>query len=129
MTDTPLLALLDTLLPGDAKLPAFSSAEIDPAPLAASVAPILTAIDQAAFLRETPAARVALVQRIERDSPEAFRAFLAQALAAYYQAPSVLAALDWRSAPPQPMGHRLSPGDEAAWQGLEKVRQRGRLWR
>lgn len=132
MTDITLLALLDTLLPGDdgaAPLPAFSRAGIDPVSLEAAAQPILAAIDQAAFARGTTADRVVLLREIERHAPEAFRALLGQALAAYYQAPRVQAALGWRSEPPQPMGHRLSGNDDRALQLLEKVRKRGQLWR
>ena len=132
MSNIALLALLDTLLPGydgAAPLPAFSRAEIDPAGLEVSAQPILAAIDEPAFARGTIADRVALLRQIERHMPDAFRIFLGRALAAYYQAPRVQAALGWRAEPPQPMGHRLSPGDEAAWQLLEKVRKRDPLWR
>lgn len=124
---TALIALLDTLLPGDDVLPPFSRAEIDLTRLDASA--LLASIDQLAFVRATSEERVALLQQAEQSAPDAFRAFLAQALAAYYQAPRVQAALGWRSAPPQPAGHEPSSGDEAAWRLLEKVRTRGRLWR
>ena len=125
MTSPTLLALLDALLPGDPPLPPFSQAGIDPSPLADAARPILGAIDRMAF-RANAAAEV---QRIAQARPDEFRILLNQALAAYYQAPSVQAALGWRSEPPQPAGHRLSAGDESAWQLLDKVRQRGRLWR
>jgi hypothetical protein len=129
MTNVALIALLDTLLPGDEALPAFSRAEIDLALFEAPAAPLLVAIDQAAFARATVTERVGLVREVERGAPDALRAFLGQALAAYYQAPRVQAALGWRSGPPQPTGHRLSAGDEIAWRLLEKVRKRGELWR
>jgi hypothetical protein len=133
MTNIALIAVLDTLLPGDddgaAPLPAFSQAEIDPVALVVSAAPLLAAIDQPAFMRATVTDRIALLRKIEHSNPEVFRTFLGQALAAYYQAPRVQAALGWRSAPPQPEGHQLSAGDEAAWRMLEKVRNRGQLWR
>ena len=129
MTDIALTALLDTLLPGDEVLPPFSRAEIDPARFEASATPLLAAIDQAAFVRATVTDRIGLLRQVEQEVPDAFRIFLAQALAAYYQAPRVQAALGWRSAPPQPTGHQLSAGDEIAWRLLEKVRKRGPLWR
>lgn len=132
MTNVALIALLDTLLPGNegaAPLPAFSQAGIDLDLLEASAQPVLAAMDQVAFARGSTADRVALLREIERSLPDAFRTFLGQALAAYYQTPRVQAALGWRSEPPQPTGHRLSAGDDAAWQLLEKVRKRGPLWR
>lgn len=128
MTNAVLLALLDTLLPGNEALPAFSRADIDPARLEAPAGPLLAAIDQE-FAHATVADRIERLREIERNMPEAFRVFLGQALAAYYQAPRVQAALGWRALPPQPSGHRLSAGDEVAWRLLEKVRTRGRLWR
>lgn len=132
MSDTLLIAVLDTLLPGDAAaapLPAFSQADIDCAHLATPAAPILAAIDRAAFAQGTKTDRIAELQKIERSAPEAFRTFLGLALAAYYQAPVVLAALGWRHEPPQPAGHRLGGDDAASWHLLERVRKRGRLWR
>lgn len=129
MTDMALIALLDTLLPGDDVLPAFSCAEIDPARFEMSAAPLFAAIDPAAFARATVADRVALLRGVEQDAPDAFRLLLGQVLAAYYQAPRVQAALGWRSAPPQPAGHQLGAGDEIVWRLLEKVRKRGQLWR
>ena len=129
MTDVALIALLDTLLPGDEALPAFSRAEIDLTAFEVSAVPLLAAIDQAAFVRATVTDRSRLLREVERSMPDAFRIFLGQALAAYYQAPRVQAALGWRGAPPQPTGHQLSPGDDVAWRLLEKVRKRGQLWR
>jgi hypothetical protein len=132
MTNVALGALLDTLLPGDddaAPLPAFSQAEIDPALLEAAARPLIAAVDQAAFIRATVADRTALMQEIERNLPDAFRVFLGQALAAYYQAPRVQKALGWRAEPPQPTGHRLSGDDEISLRLLDKVRKRGQLWR
>lgn len=125
MTHPALLALLDALLPGDPPLPPFSQAGIDPSQLADAARPILGAIDGMAF----QANAAAEVQRVAQMRPDEFRVLLGQALAAYYQAPSVQDALGWRTEPPQPTGHRLSPGDESAWRLLDKVRQRGRLWR
>lgn len=125
MTDPTLIALLDALLPGHPPLPPFSQSGIDPSPLADAAHPILGAIDAAAF----QASLAAEVDRVARQRPEEFRKLLGQVLAAYYQAPAVQAAVGWRSEPPQPDGHRLSAGDEQAWQLLEKVRKRGRLWR
>jgi hypothetical protein len=132
MTDVVLIALLDTLLPGDhgdGPLPAFSQAGIDPVLLEAAARPVLAALDGAAFTRATATDRIALLQEIERSLPDAFQALLGQALAAYYQAPRVQAALGWRSEPPQPLGHELGAGDEIAWRLLEKVRKRGQIWR
>ena len=44
---------------------------------------------------------------VERAAPDAFRALLTAVLSDYYEAPPVLAALGWRSEPPQPTGHMV----------------------
>ena len=136
MTRPLLIALLDTLLPGDdggpdgvAPLPAFSQAEIDPAPFEVAAQPLIAAIDHAAFMRGTAADRATTLLALEQSAPDRFRAFLGRALAAYYQAPIVQTALGWRHEPPQPAGHRLSGSDEDTWRLLDKVRRRGALWR
>lgn len=136
MTAPLLIALLDALLPGDdggqhgaTPLPSFSGAGIDPAPLEPVAQPLIAALDQAAFARGVAADRAALLRALELRAPDAFRAFLGQALAAYYQAPIVQAAFGWRHEPPQPAGHRLSGSDDDTWRLLDKVRRRGALWR
>ena len=50
---------------------------------------------------------------MELNAPEAFKALLAEALATYYEAAPVIAALGWRVAPPQPHGHDVAANDEA----------------
>lgn len=131
-----LMAILDTLLPGDdggaagaAPLPRGSGAGLDLASLELAAQPILDGIDPAQFEQATAAERVAALRNVEQAVPDAYRDFLGLALAAYYQAPAVLAALSWRSLPPQPLGHRLVGDDDPALQLLEKVRRRGTLWR
>src|SRR5262249_13101612 len=78
-----------------------------------------------AFAGAPEAARVAIVQAVERSHPEAFRALLVAALSDYYESAPVLAALGWRFDPPQPLGHALPSLNPR----LDKVRARGRLWR
>ena len=65
----------------------------------------------------------------ELNAPDAFRILLTEALATYYEAPPVVAALGWRAAPPLPHGHDVAPSDDAAWLALDKVKARGQLWR
>jgi hypothetical protein len=72
---------------------------------------------------------VAQLRIAELNVPDAFKALLAEALATYYEAPAVIAALGWRAAPPQPHGHDVAPNDDATWRDLEKVKARGQLWR
>ncbi len=85
--------------------------------------------DSDAFLMASPVDRVAGLRAVEQSAPAAFKALLAEALATYYEAAPVLAALGWRAAPPQPHGHDVAPTEEATMRSLEKVKNRGQLWR
>jgi hypothetical protein len=133
VTGVMMLAVLDTLLPGDdgePPLPPVSEAGLDLAKLERLAEPVAAALaDRDAFLMAAPADRVAQLRIVELNVPDAFKALLAEALAAYYEAPPVVAALGWRTAPPQPHGHQVAPNDDATWRGLEKVKARGQLWR
>jgi hypothetical protein len=133
MTHATLLAVLDVLLPGDEgepPLPSASAAGLDPAALARLAAPVLDALgDHDGFLTASAAVRVARLRAIEQARPDAFKALLSEALARYYEAPPVLAALGWHTAPPQPRGHDVAPTDAVTLRLLERVKQRGRLWR
>jgi hypothetical protein len=133
MTRVMLLAVLDTMLPGDTSeppLPAASHAGLDLGKLERPAEPVVGALaDRDAFLMAGPADRVAQLRIVELNVPDAFKALLAEALATYYEAPPVIAALGWRAAPPQPHGHDVAPNDDATWRGLENVKARGQLWR
>jgi hypothetical protein len=133
MTRVLLLAVLDTMLPGDAgqpPLPPASKAGLDLGTLERLAQPVVAALpDRDAFLMAAPADRVAQLRIAELNAPEAFKALLAKALPAYYEAPPVVAALGWRTAPPQPHGHDIAPNDETIWHALDTVKARGQLWR
>ena len=133
MTRVMLLAILDTLLPGDDSeppLPSASAAALELTALERLAQPIAAALGDADdFLASSPPERVAKLRMVEQKVPEPFRLFLNEALATYYEAPPVLAALGWRVAPPQPHGHSLDQAGAGTWQALEKVRGRGKLWR
>ena len=132
MTRGMLLAVLDTMLPGDEgepPIPAASQAGLDLAKLERLAEPVVAALGGDDFLKIAPADRVARLRVAELNAPAAFKTLLAEALAAYYEAAPVLAALGWRVAPPQPHGHELAPDDEVVFRLLEKVKRRGRLWR
>ena len=133
MTRVMLLALLDTMLPGDQgepPLPPASDAGLAVAKLDRLAEPVLGALgDSDGFLKAGPADRVAQLRIAALNAPDAFKTLLAEALATYYEAPPVVAALGWRVAPPQPHGHELARDDEAILRRLEKVRARGQLWR
>lgn len=128
-----LLAVLDTMLPGDAgepQLPAASQAGLDLGKLERLAEPLVATLPaRDAFPMASLADRVAQLRIVELNAPDAFKALLAEALAAYYEAPPVVATLGWRAAPPQPHGHDVAPNDDAIWRGLEKVKARGQLWR
>lgn len=133
MSRVMLLAVLDTMLPGDAgepPLPAASEAGLELGTLERLAEPVVAALaDRDAFLMASPADRVAKLRIAELNAPDAFEALLAEALATYYEAPPVVGALGWRAAPPQPHGHDVAPNDDATWRGLDKVKARGQLWR
>jgi hypothetical protein len=133
MTRVLLLAVLDTMLPGDSgqrPLPPASEAGLELRKLERLAAPVIAALaDRDAFLTAGPADRVAQLRIVELNAPDAFKALLAEALASYYEAPPVVAALGWRMAPPQPHGHDVAPNDDTLWRALDKVKARGELWR
>jgi hypothetical protein len=133
MSRVMLLAVLDTMLPGDSgepPLPAASQAGLDLGKLERVAEPVIAALaDRDAFLMASPADRVAQLRIVELNVQEAFKALLTEALATYYESPPVIVALGWRAAPPQPHGHDVAPNDDATWGGLEKVKARGQLWR
>jgi hypothetical protein len=126
-----LLAVLDTLLPGDEgapPLPCGSRAELDLDALERLAEPVIAALGED-FLAAAPADRATRLRAAEQASPQAFKALVAEALAAYYESAPVLAAFGWRAAPPQPDGHAVAESDEATLRKLEKVKARGQLWR
>jgi hypothetical protein len=133
MTRVMLLAVLDTLLPGDdvePPLPSATEAALDLKELERLAEPVAAALgDGDEFLMTSPAERVAKLRIVELSAPDAFKALLAEAMATYYEAAPVLAALGWRAAPPQPHGHDVAPDDPATLQALERVKSRGPLWR
>ena len=133
MTRVMLLAVLDTLLPGDEgepPLPSASEAALDLKNLEPLAEPVAAALgDSDGFLMASAVDRVTRLHAVERAAPDAFKALLAEALATYYEAAPVLAALGWRAAPPQPHGHDVAPIGDATLRNLEKVKGRGQLWR
>lgn len=127
MSEALFVAVLDTLLPGVAgAIPPASQAELD---LAAIPRTLLERIDAARFVGASASERIAILRALEAAEPAAFRALLDAALAAYYQAPAILAAFNWRSAPPMPRGHDPQGDDAATLRLLDAVRARGEIWR
>ncbi len=128
-------AVLDTLLPGDAVLPAASLSGINMAGCLAAHASVLQAIAAAAggeatFVSSAPEARAELLREIDRGQhAPAFKALIAAALHDYYNSDVVVSALGWRPGPPQPAGHKLIEPDAATFGRLGRVKARPRLWR
>ena len=128
-------AVLDTLLPGDAILPAASRSGIDLAACLSAHRGALKAItdiagSEAAFVSRAPEARAALLREIDRGPDGvAFKALVAAAIHDYYTSDAVVAALGWRQGAPQPAGHKLVEADEATGKRLDRVKVRQRLWR
>ncbi len=134
MSGTLLAAILDTLLPGDDRVPAASRAGIDLGRHAERAAPIAAAIvrlagSEQAFIAGDEAMRTGMLQAAQRESPDAFGGLLSALLPDYYEAPAVIEALGWPSRPPQPQGHALPDMDAATGERLDKVRLRGKRWR
>jgi len=133
MTRVMLMAVLDTLLPGDEgapPLPAASHAALDLKKLERLAEPVVAALaDSDGFLMAAAADRVARLRAVEQQAPDAFKALLSEALATYYEAAPVLAVLGWRAAPPQPHGHDVAPTSDSTLRTLDKVKNRGQRWR
>jgi len=133
MTPEFLRAVVDTVLPGEA-LPNAAAAGVDLAKYAETARPALDAIAAASggaarFAAASETERVAMLRRVEREQPAAFRALIMPLLIDYYDAAAVLAALGWRGQPPQPQGHAVPSADEETLRRLERVRARQPLWR
>lgn len=114
-----LLALLDTLLPGDADFPKGS--RIARALLAhdrfAAPTEAIRAALPPGFATLAPGQRIAQLQAIEQKNPDTFSAMIVGCYSLYYTdlaVTSVLARLTGHSgAAPQPTGHALAPFDPA----------------
>jgi hypothetical protein len=124
-------AVVDTVLPGEAGLPSGSAAGVT---TAEATAPILLGLAAAlggeeAFANASEAARTDALRNIERERPDTFRSFVAALLSDYYESPVVLTALGWSTAPPQPHGHPMPQDPDDVATLLERVQQRGALWR
>jgi hypothetical protein len=133
MTPEFLAAVIDTLLPGDDVLPSGTRAGLDPAVYVEPHRTVFDAIAACAGGAEIfvadERARATILRTVERAAPDAFRSLLTAVLSDYYEAAPVLAALGWPSRPPQPTGHVVSPPDALTAERLERVRNRGALWR
>lgn len=136
---TMLLAMIDTILPGDASLgmpPASETgvasyfAQHGRAALVADFTQLLEGVALAkcgqAFLSLDAAARLQAINACKLANVRLFSAFLTQVLRAYYTAPEVLRLIGAGSVPPFPSGNELAQDD---WSMLDVVFERGRVYR
>lgn len=129
-----LAAVIDTLLPGDEVLPNGTRAGVKPSSIAGGHLDLLDAIAVRAgsaetFVKLDASARATLIHAVEHERPDSFRALLVLVLTDYYESAAVLAALGWRSEPPQPTGHGISSADHRTQKMIDRIRQQDRLWR
>ena len=141
MNSRLMAAITDTVLPremnvpdGKLALPCGSEVPIRLAELHLRHSSVIAAIAHmagggAAFVEAPENLRIGIIEAVERQQAVEFRALLVEMLEAYYGAPEVLAAMGWRSEPPQPAGHAVEPSSQATLALLEAVRLRGPIWR
>lgn len=121
-------AVLDTLLPGVEGLPKGSKIGLDAAPHTEALRLVASeAGGEASFVTASAGARADILRRVE--ARPTVQTLVAAALTRYYQSEAVITAMGWRTAPPQPTGHKVAATDAATWERLERVKARGRIWR
>jgi hypothetical protein len=129
MTPAQLRLLADLLLPGDAEgLPPGSLIPDVMLVLSESTSPIKDlAGSHPDFDDESKRAK--FLSHIEQIHPHEFRDLVMAVIKPYYESGPVLEAMGWRSAPPQPQGHKVVPMEETLGRELAKVAARKRIWR
>jgi hypothetical protein len=129
MKPSHLRILADLILPGDETgLPSGSLIPDVMAALAQSTSPIRTlTADHPDFADASK--RQGVLMSLETEHPQEFRDFVLSLIKAYYESGHVLEAMGWRSAPPQPEGHKIAPMDETLAPALARIAERKRLWR
>jgi hypothetical protein len=129
MTRAQLRLLADLLLPGDAEgLPSGSLVPDVMLVLSESTSPIKDLAGSHPDFADA-GKRLAVLNRLEQDHPQAFRDLVMTLIKPYYESGPVLEAMGWRSAPPQPQGHKVAPMEEALTSQLAKITERKRMWR
>ncbi|SDR35318.1 hypothetical protein SAMN05519103_02266 [Rhizobiales bacterium GAS113] len=136
-----LAAVMDTILPGEPELAGGAA----PLPCATQAGLALSRDDprhdlvlrliarqaggEARFIAASAAERAAILQAVEQEGFEAFRALVSSLLQDYYEAPEILRILGWRGGGPQPQGHLVPEADAETLRRLDRVRARGPFWR
>jgi hypothetical protein len=129
MTPAQLRLLADLLLPGDVEgLPPGSLVPDVMLVLSESTSPIKDLAGSHPDFADA-GKRPAVLNRLEQDHPQAFRDLVMTLIKPYYESGPVLQAMGWRSAPPQPQGHKVAPMEEALASQLAKIAERKRMWR
>lgn len=129
MTPTQLRLLADLLLPGDAEgLPPGSLVPDVMLVLSESTSPIKGLVGAHPDFTDA-SKRPAVLAGLEQTHPLAFRDLVMALIKPYYESGPVLEAMGWRSAPPQPQGHRVAPMEEGLASQLAKIAGRKRMWR
>ncbi|WP_119391711.1 hypothetical protein [Taklimakanibacter lacteus] len=124
MTPSRLGLLADLILPGDAAgLPRGSLIPEVMLALAGSASPIKGLLGERFDFAEKD------LRLIEQSHPAEFRELVMSLIKPYYESGKVLEAMGWRSAPPQPLGHRIAAMDEALAAELARIAERKRIWR
>ena len=124
MTPAMLQRLADLLLPGDGQgLPPGSQIGEVMLALSEKTSPIKDLLGARADITEND-----LIE-FEQRHPVEFRDLVTALIKPYYESASVLEAMGWRSAPPQPQGHVIAPMDEALAPALARIAERKRIWR
>jgi hypothetical protein len=142
MTPQFLCAVIDTLIPGETSpgeaglpaLPSGSAAGLDLGPHAEAHRDVLRAIAERAggeesFVAADETKRVAILQTIERERPDPFRALVVHLLQDYCETDLVLTAMGWRTDPPQPRGYAMMQSDMTIDAAVARVKQRAKIWR
>ena len=79
-----------------------------------------------AFADLTDDRKIEVLRTVEAESPKFFFMLVRYTYAGYYSNSRVIEAMGLEARPPQPLGFELDPFDPST---LEKVRERGKIWR
>ena len=70
--------------------------------------------------------KIEVLRTVEAESPGSFAMLVRHTYAGYYSNPKIIEAMGLEARPPQPLGFELDPFDPST---VEKVRERGKVWR
>jgi hypothetical protein len=123
MTDDPLAAILDTLLPGSPEGWPSAGMLADKLREELDAAPIIAALPADLAMRDAEA-REAALRVIEAAHKQDFDRLVNAAYLAYYTDPGVRQVIErltgYEARPPQPLGYELEPFDERLLENQKK---------